>query len=527
MTKNEILLNPSSLPVSELIRSIVSGIVTFEELAKGNELDAFTMEFLWYVQASSYYSFDSDVWGEEFKQKLIKAFEETYIQRFENKFLYVATRPVIYDIIERNEQRLLPKVLSVFSGVLVFNSEEGSFEQMSLDMSREKLVKIIGDLLSQEIMNQLTDEIQSRPVRAMDSLVPEIIRRIESPDFQERLIPKIDCILDAHHDDIMGGICYSIDETLEGGYAPVSHYSRIDDSAVHNSTSSDNPTLFSLLASRRLNFENIISRGRKQVYAGVFAPATVSVSNLLKVQVHLFNKRHAQIIERKAKALDPSTKLGEVNPLGLLLKKGTAVNVDLSLYHAGIVFDKERATVIWNGEPVSTVFHAVVHDAIGKELVGEVTLSVGEVPVGVLSFMTKIVIDAAETPAEVGTQSFRKVFISYSNKDVKTAEIFASAYRAQGVKCFFARHSLGAGDVFNEEIMHNIEESDLFLLLWSENAAKSANVEKEYMHAIEFAYPQKAKEEATLVFKPFFIEPHAEPPVILKDIYHFSTIHSV
>lgn len=232
---------------------------------------------------------------------------------------------------------------------------------------------------------------------------------------------------------------------------------------------------------------------------------------------------------QKAMTMDQLTKLMEYNPLPLQIQPGTQVKAELSLYDSGIQVPRTTHFLTWNGALTSVTFQVKVVDSSLTCLAGEVMLSVEDVPVGILSFTTEIVVSADEDePEKPGlAKAFRNVFISYSHKDVGTAEVMAAALRAQNISYFFDRHNLESGSVFNEEIMKRIEASDLFVLLWSQNAAKSEYVEKEYLHALELAYPQvQPRQNASIVIKPYFIEPAADPPAKLRDIYNFSSIHA-
>lgn len=262
--------------------------------------------------------------------------------------------------------------------------------------------------------------------------------------------------------------------------------------------------------------------GGKQAYGALYAPCAVAPARKFRVQVHLCGRGQDSEVDRKAKAIDPAAQLMDINPLDLNLKKGTRVTASLYLEKESAYAGKRTATLKWTGKPVSTQFYVRADGFIGEDLTGEVTISVGGAPVGTLSFMTRISETTDLMPAVVQARAFRKVFISYSHEDIQTAAAMASAYRANGIPYFFDHHSLESGAVFDDEIMRNIEESDLFLLLWSENAVHSKYVEMEYLHALKYAYPQRDKDSATITIKPFFINPFADPPAPLKGIYNFS-----
>ena len=263
------------------------------------------------------------------------------------------------------------------------------------------------------------------------------------------------------------------------------------------------------------------------VYSALYAPASARVGIWFKVQVHLYGKLDAEKVNEKALAMDKDATLNEYNPLSINIGHGTQVKAEIHVYDDGVRVRKSEQSLVWNGEMISTVFHVMSSNPDVRSIVGDVTLSVKGFPVGELSFNTEIVQEPMENAKFVlgKAKGFRKAFISYSHMDIDTAEITASILDGLGLDYFMDRRSLGPGAVFDDEIRRNIKESDLFILLWSQNAAESDYVEKEYLYALPFAYPQEPKEKATIEFRPYLIKPHAEAPAKLKGIYNFAKMH--
>lgn len=272
--------------------------------------------------------------------------------------------------------------------------------------------------------------------------------------------------------------------------------------------------------------KRIFSKPAQTVYSALYAPGDVEQQEWFKVQVHLYTADESDKVEKKAKALDPDTRIMEYNPLSLQLRKGTSVDVELSVDDSNVEVKTPSRTIVWNGELTSAVFSVrTLAGFKGHSITGEVTLSVGGIPVGMLTFISRIGSGkSASGFAEVLSNPFRKAFISYSHKDVQTAEVMASVLRAQKLPYFFDHHSLESGEVFDEEIIKRIDDCDLFLLVWSQNAAESDYVRKEYTHAMTLSYPQIPKDAATITIKPLSIEPLAEPPAELRKL-NFKRIH--
>lgn len=94
----------------------------------------------------------------------------------------------------------------------------------------------------------------------------------------------------------------------------------------------------------------------------------------------------------------------------------------------------------------------------------------------------------------------------------------------EGVDYFFDRHYLKAGDVYPLKIKEYINSADLFILCWSKNAAESDYVNLERRQAMGLAYPQVDMEKATITIHPISIEPHADYPNDMKEVYNFEEI---
>ena len=264
------------------------------------------------------------------------------------------------------------------------------------------------------------------------------------------------------------------------------------------------------------------------VYSALYAPASAGLGRWFKVQVHLYGKADAKRVNKKALAMDKNATLNEYNPLSVNIERGTQVDAEISMYDDGVRVSRIKQSLVWNGEMISTVFQVKSIDPDLSSVAGDLTLSVKGLPVGMLSFNTEIVEKPTDNaPIRLGkAKGYKKAFISYSHLDVETAEITASILHGVGMDFFYDQRNLASGDVFDEEIERNIRESDLFILLWSENAAKSEYVEKEYLYALPFAYPQKPKDEATIDFKPYRIAPYAEAPEKLLKVYHFPKLQA-
>ena len=71
------------------------------------------------------------------------------------------------------------------------------------------------------------------------------------------------------------------------------------------------------------------------------------------------------------------------------------------------------------------------------------------------------------------------IFISYSTKDMKVVNIVKNILKAPNIELFVSEYSVEPGEDLDQEIIKNIQDCDMFLLLWSGNTKQSKYVEKE------------------------------------------------
>ena len=260
-----------------------------------------------------------------------------------------------------------------------------------------------------------------------------------------------------------------------------------------------------------------------EVYSSIFAPAEVKRKSHLQVQVYLHLYEEAEKVKSLAKESDKNAERRDYVPLSLKLKIGDKVDVEFNLYGETRLMS-ERKSVIWQGSFTKCSFNYFLsQDLDVDELSCEVYLFVNGAMIGEMMFITQIVDAPRNLNSEILSKSFKKIFISYAHKDFDKVKFMAKAYNAQGVDYFFDRDYLKAGDIYPKKIREYIDTSDLFILCWSENAAKSEYVEKEKSQALSLSKNIDDK-NGTLKIHPLSIEPRAELPSDMKDDYNFEVI---
>lgn len=245
----------------------------------------------------------------------------------------------------------------------------------------------------------------------------------------------------------------------------------------------------------------------------------------MMVQVFLYKNGEEDFVQRKATELDSDATRRNYTPLNVKLRMGDVVKVTLTALGSGVVIEGAAQEMIWNGHYTDCQFAMLITDDFKEStLISTVTLSVNGVPAGRMMFKTSIVYRPRKLNAEIDCKTFNKIFISYSHKDEQRVKYIAEAYHAQGVDYFFDRHYLQAGDVYPDKIREYIDSADLFILCWSKNAANSDYVTLERRQALALAYPQVAMERASITIHPISIEPRADYPEDMNEVYNFEEV---
>ncbi|MCK4816212.1 TIR domain-containing protein, partial [bacterium] len=104
------------------------------------------------------------------------------------------------------------------------------------------------------------------------------------------------------------------------------------------------------------------------------------------------------------------------------------------------------------------------------------------------------------------------VFVSYSNKDKAVADTIVASLERNNIRCWYAPRDIKPGSDWGEEIAKAINETSVFLLIFSSSANRSRRVLDELNLAI-------SKEAAILPFRIEKLEPSGAMQL------HLSTIH--
>lgn len=259
--------------------------------------------------------------------------------------------------------------------------------------------------------------------------------------------------------------------------------------------------------------------------ASAFAPNEIKRGEDMMVQIYIYkDKKHKSVICEAKKCDEYALERSHI-PLNFDINEGDQVNVTLRVMNS--CKTTQMKSFIWRDCVSKVCFVVSLSPKYKKNKVFiEILLSINNAILGELLFSASVVDTYTQERkiAKVLSNSFQKIFISYSHMDEQRVKFIAEAYRAQGVDYFFDRHYLKAGDVYPMKIQQYINSADLFILCWSKNAAESDYVTLERRQALALAYPQVEMENATITIHPISIEPRADYPEDMSEIYNFEEV---
>jgi hypothetical protein len=259
---------------------------------------------------------------------------------------------------------------------------------------------------------------------------------------------------------------------------------------------------------------------RSPVDCTVFAPDCVEREQTRLLQAFLHAPEARGQAGAVARLFDPKATERGYRSLVLDAPIGTTFAFDVEI--EGFVFRERTDTLRWTGQPQAATFRFdVPEDCKLGQHVGTVRISQDGAPVGRITFQIEVVLEARDaSPRPVGKEArhYHACFCSYSSLDRAEMLKRAQGIRATGLEAFIDVLTLRPGDLWNSKIFEAIDESDLFVVIWSTNALNSEWVKKESRYALG-----RYKEHGRPDFVPIPIEgpPIAAVPQDLQ-AYHFN-----
>jgi TIR domain len=178
-------------------------------------------------------------------------------------------------------------------------------------------------------------------------------------------------------------------------------------------------------------------------------------------------------------------------PTAAAIKRGTRLAIVPLL--DGFTFNPPSLRVTWEEDMQRHDFRLRATSAApGRAANGSIqiyrgVLLLAEVPISVYVRHAGERADIPSTFASIVARAYRRIFASYSHGDTVVVRSCESAAEALGDRYLRDVTLLRSGQQWDERLLRAIGEADIFQLFWSEKAARSLAVEKEWRHALELA----------------------------------------
>jgi tetratricopeptide (TPR) repeat protein len=254
-----------------------------------------------------------------------------------------------------------------------------------------------------------------------------------------------------------------------------------------------------------------------RVHFSVTSPPMVqpSASFVMDVWAHLEQQRQEVIRRAREATIDDKLLVQSEGPVQV--ERGAVLSVHLKL--KGITIQDPEKTILWAGEIGNARFMArVPKRAVPGAKLGSLAIYANGAQIARFSF-TLYVGDATlgSESLPMREERHRKAFASYASEDrdevLRCIQGILKA--APDLDIFFDKKPLRSGQDWEQELWKAILASHIFYLFWSENAAQSEWVEKEWRYAL------KMREKGFIDPAPLVSTEIAPPPPELADKHFY------
>jgi PKD repeat protein len=153
-----------------------------------------------------------------------------------------------------------------------------------------------------------------------------------------------------------------------------------------------------------------------------------------------------------------------------------------------LIIKQNIASIYWTGEITTESFHvSVPNNVVVGTKIGKISLLVEGIEISTIHFSLEITNSLTQVRSlPVNVRIHQNAFASYSKKDTKKvlARIQAMEIVAPWIKVYIDFDGIRAGQYWKDELKKSISDIDVFYLFWSENAAKSYWVKREWQCAL-------------------------------------------
>lgn len=227
------------------------------------------------------------------------------------------------------------------------------------------------------------------------------------------------------------------------------------------------------------------SAAGENVDTSVFAPPRVAPGARFAVQVHLHARSDTAAVFRKAHERDKAANRLAFRSLTKRIARGATV--ELCLDCPSLLIDEPYRTITWSGTPEHVSFQVEEAGKGASTVEAMLYVSIGGIPVGDIAFTLQVsgVEQQAADRAPAQATRYEQAFISYSRRDFDKVSLFAQGLAASNIRPCVDVTELEPGHEWEHKLPQHIAGSDVFFLMWSDNAATSRWVKKESREAVK------------------------------------------
>jgi len=156
----------------------------------------------------------------------------------------------------------------------------------------------------------------------------------------------------------------------------------------------------------------------------------------------------------------------------------------------GIKFNPERRVFCWFEDVHREEFRLQASPELdGRIARGRLSVYLGMILLAEVDLAIRVDRNQTRPPhsepaQESRARPYRKIFASYSHKDVEIVRQFEHLVRSLGDRYLRDVVDLRAGEKWEEQLLRLIEKADVFQLFWSTNSMRSPFVRQEWEHAL-------------------------------------------
>jgi hypothetical protein len=191
-------------------------------------------------------------------------------------------------------------------------------------------------------------------------------------------------------------------------------------------------------------------------------------------------------VKKRAKSTGHSDEAG--TKTGMEIEEGALVELSLKprlLTDPNGGQELLSKTVRWEGHPTNVEFILMWPESAPPVVYETITIAVEGIPLGECTLKMRL----NQSPKENIVSDFKKIaraFVSYAHEDSQRVLASVQAFlTVTNVELFLDVDSLRAGENWEEKLRAEVPTRDALLLYWSENAAKSEWVEREWRLALK------------------------------------------